>query len=97
MLKIVNQTTMLLGYEVVCWTPTSQQIGKGALEPNKIVAYRIDNDPPNNTGALNCTVRTYNKDPSATGAVFLEFVNVPGNATVVFSTQIITGLLQPGS
>jgi len=92
MLKIVNQTTYEFKYDVALRRPTSQHLASGLLKPGQIAGYRIDNAPGNNQDALNCWVTTRtDKD------VFLESVAVPGNATVVFSTQIITGLLQPGS
>lgn len=97
MLKIVNQTTKPLRYVIQKTIPTSQDIAQGVLEPNQIVAYRVDNDPQNNSKATNCVINTFKGEPGKAGAVFLEYVNVPGNATVVFSTQVITGLLQPGS
>jgi hypothetical protein len=97
MLKIVNQTSIPIGYSVDRGLPTSQHIAEGLLGPNQIAAYRIDNDPQNDTKALNCYIYTYSGEPGKTGTVRLEKINVPGNATVVFSTQIITGLLQPGS
>lgn len=96
MLKIVNQTTYPIGYSVGKRIPTSQQIAMGVLEPNQIAAYRVDNDPKDNSDALNCGVTTYRGDPTKPNATYLETLIVPGNATIVFSTQIVTGLLQPG-
>lgn len=97
MLKIVNQTTMTLGYDVERSLPTSQNIARGVLEPNQIATFRVDNDPQNYSKASNCRVSIYKGDPRKPDPVYLEAVACPGNATVVFSTQIITGLLQPGS
>jgi hypothetical protein len=97
MLKIVNQTTKPFWYVVTKTVPTSQDIAKGMLGPNQIAAFRNDNDPQNNSKATNCAVAKWSGEEGKPGAVVLESVSVPGNATVVFSTQIITGLLQPGS
>jgi hypothetical protein len=97
MLKIINQTTKPFGYVVTKTIPTSQDIAKGLLEPNQIVAYRVDNDPQNDSKATNCQILKWSGEPGKPGAVVLEYVYAPGNATVVFSTQVITGLLQPGS
>jgi hypothetical protein len=93
MLKIVNQTSYEIQYNVALRRPTSQHLAKGALAPGHIAAYRIDNEPANNQDALNCTVETHRKVDNQT--VFLERINVPGNATVVYSTQIVTGPLHP--
>jgi hypothetical protein len=94
MLKIVNQTTYEIKYEVFV-TPSSNPIHTGFLEPGKIAGYRIDNRPENHQDALNVMIRTSRTVLPHT--VHLENVWVPGNATVVYSTQILTGLLQPGS
>jgi len=95
MLKIVNQTTYEIQYRLALRIPSSQHIANGTLAPGQIAAYRIDNDPGNNTDALNCMISTSRTIGQNT--VFLERVEVPGNATVVYSTQIVTGLIQPGS
>jgi hypothetical protein len=95
MLKIVNQTTYEIKYDVGLRVPTSQHIAEGVLAPGHIAAYRIDNDPKDRQSALNCHVTTYRVQGDK--QVWLESISVPGNATVVFSTQILTGLLQPGS
>lgn len=95
MLKIVNQTTYDIEYMVQATGPASGQVGSGTLSPGKIAAWRVDNNPANKESATNCHVITYRND--GTKKVTLDALYVPGNATVVFSTQILTGLLQPGS
>jgi hypothetical protein len=93
MLKIVNQTTYEIKYDVGLRLPTSQHVAEGVLAPGHIAAYRIDNAPANNKDAANCVVATSRTLQGQT--VHLERINVPGNATVVFSTQILTGHIQP--
>jgi hypothetical protein len=96
MLKIVNQTTYEFKYYVGIRNPTSSDpVGSGTLAPGHIAAYRIDNTPGNNKDALNCLVQTSRTVADRT--IWLDSIYVPGNATVVFSTQIVTGPLLPAS
>jgi hypothetical protein len=98
MLKIVNQTTYEIEFDAGYRVPESSHsfVTGVRLQPNQIAAYRVDNAPGNYENAANVLITTYIPG-SGTNRHFLEYVWVPGNATVVFATQILTGLLQPGS
>jgi hypothetical protein len=93
MMKIVNQTTYTIYYQLFDYVTCTQVLGSGTVPPNNMDAWEFSAPPGDNQNAMFAYVSTQaldgNNQPTGTQ---IESVGVPANAVVTFSTQIFAGL-----
>lgn len=88
-MKIINRTTVPLRIEVYLFVPASATRAQFVLTPNQVQVLQFNDTPPA-SGSL--SVYQVYRIPEG-GDVADECLVVPAGATVVFSSEIQTGIL----
>lgn len=87
---IINRTTADMDYTVVYLVPAPATRASGTIHPNQTLVLKLTDQPPPNGVVLN--VYEVQRVVRSDQGVAVETVTVPGDATIIFSTEVQTNL-----
>ena len=87
-MKIINRTTAPMHIRVYLFVPASSTRASFTLHPNQSEVLRFTDSPPSSGSLSVYEVYRYQVDESR----YIERLTVPSEATIVFSSDVQTGL-----